>query len=62
MHAQLAGDYGQIEWYDALRLEPEQAAMLREAKRHFDQGGETHRCGPGRDCYETLCSAKPIEV
>lgn len=32
IHAQLASDYGQAEWYDILKLEPEQSAMLRRAK------------------------------
>lgn len=32
IHAQLAAGYGQPEWYDALKLEPEQVAMLRKAK------------------------------
>jgi hypothetical protein len=32
VHAQLALDYGRAEWYDTLKLEPEQSAMLRKAK------------------------------
>ena len=32
IHAQLTAGYGQAEWWDAVKLEPEQSAMLRKAK------------------------------
>jgi hypothetical protein len=40
IHAQLALDYGRTEWYDTLKLEPEQSAMLRKAKDNLVKEGK----------------------
>jgi hypothetical protein len=40
IHAQLASDYGRAEWYDTLKLEPEQSAMLRKAKDSLVKEGK----------------------
>jgi hypothetical protein len=45
MHAQLAGDYGRADWYDALKLEPEQSAMLRKAKDILAKEGKSLDAG-----------------
>ncbi len=45
IHSQLAADYGQPEWYDTLKLEPEQSAMLRKAKEILKKEGKTLDAG-----------------
>jgi len=40
IHAQLASDYGRAEWYDTLKLEPEQNVMLRKAKDILTKEGK----------------------
>lgn len=40
MHAQLAADFGRPEWFDILKLEPEQVAMLRKAKDSLAREGK----------------------
>lgn len=40
IHGQLASDFGGAEWYDVLKLEPEQVAMLRKAKDGLSKEGK----------------------
>jgi hypothetical protein len=40
VHTRLASDYGRAEWYDSLKLEPEQAGMLRKAKQILAKEGK----------------------
>ncbi len=44
-HSQLAADYGRAEWYDVLKLEPEQRAMLRNAKETLKKEGKALDAG-----------------
>ena len=41
IHEQLAADYGQAEWWDAVKLESEQGAMLRKARDILSKEGKT---------------------
>ena len=45
IHAQLAEDYGQAAWWDAIRLEAEQLAMLRNAKEILKRAGRPPDAG-----------------
>jgi hypothetical protein len=45
MHAQLAADCGQAEWWDTLSLEQEQASMLRKAKDALKREGKPPDAG-----------------
>lgn len=45
IHSQLAADYGRTEWYDTLKLEPEQGAMLRKAKETLNKEGKSLDAG-----------------
>ena len=40
IHEQLAADYGQAEWWDTVKLEPEQGAMLRKARDILSKEGK----------------------
>jgi hypothetical protein len=40
IHAQLTVGYGQAEWWDVVKLEPEQGAMLRKAKDILTKEGK----------------------
>ena len=40
IHDQLTADYGQVEWWDAVKLEPEQGAMLRKARDILTKEGK----------------------